>query len=67
MSPMWRRPSGAAGRRGANAPAAPAPEASFERLRRDRELLRRAAGFFAEGVAPGRPRLRLVHPAPRPR
>jgi hypothetical protein len=56
---------GAVGRRGATAPAIPAADARFERLRRDRELLRRAAGTFADGVAPGRPRLRLVHPAPR--
>jgi hypothetical protein len=56
MSAMWRRRS---------RQASPAPETAFERLRRERELLRRAAGYFAEGVAPGRPRLRLVHPAPR--
>jgi hypothetical protein len=58
MSGMWRRRSLNAG---------PAPQARFERLRRERELLRRAAGFFADGVAPGRPRARPVHPAPRPR
>ena len=58
MSGMWRRRS---------LKVSPAPAARFERLRRERELLRRAAGFFADGVAPGRPGPRLGHPAPRPR
>ncbi len=51
----------------ATARARPAAATAFERLSREREMVRRAAGCFAEGVAPGRPRLRLVHPAPRSR